>query len=113
MNGIPQNYNFSEVAKRYEERIRNLMKMLSEISNENLEQVDFQKKLEEEIIDFEKMIDEECMIRAVATHKINMSLISRLRELNYDFKQDKNIPSYENIINMTVNSLKNIKININ
>lgn len=103
--------NFGDVAKKYEEKIKKLMLHLPELSDENLDIKETEKKIEDDLIDFEKVIDEECMNRVIATHRINMALISKLRDLKYDFNQDKTGPSYESVINTTINSLKNININ--
>ena len=78
----------------------NNLPTIDEITNSSIK--------EEELISFEKLMDEECMNRIIATHKLNMMLVGKLREMNYDFTKDKTVNSYENIINNTVNYLNNI-----
>lgn len=88
----------SELSKKYEEKIKTIMQTLGEVQfnhPDNLKSV--QEKVEYDIIDFEKTIDEECMNRIILTHQINMRLIGKLRELRYDFNQDKSSQSYDNI----------------
>ena len=104
--------NFSETAKKYDEKIKKIMLSLSNVSNEDPDILrDAQKKIEDEIIDFERIMDEECMNRVVATHRMNMGLIGKLRELKYDFTEDKNKINYDAIIGQTISSLKNLNNN--
>lgn len=103
----------SEQSKKYEEKIKTLMQTLGEVNYhypENLKII--QKKVEEEIVDFEKTIDEECMNRINLTHQINSKLIGKLRELRYDFNQEKSHQSYDNIKNNAVNYLNELNKNL-
>lgn len=108
------NINFSESVRKYEERIRNIMQLLAEISIENPNDVerirDIQKRIEEEMIEFEKLIDEECMNRTIATHRVNMALINKLRELKYDFNQEKQMLTYDSVMDNVKNMMKNINL---
>ena len=89
-----------ESAKKYEDKVKELMQSLSEVQFNDADTIKLaEKKVEDRIIDFEKSIDEESMSRIVATHQINMRLIAKLRELRYDFNQDKSLHNYENIRN--------------
>jgi uncharacterized protein YPO0396 len=104
--------SLSDLSKKYEEKIKTLMQTLGEVnynSPENLKII--QKKVEDEIVDFEKTIDEECMNRIILTHQINTKLIGKLRELRYDFNQDKPHQSYDNIKNNAVNYLNQLNTN--
>ncbi len=105
-------FSLSEQSKKYEEKIKTLMQTLGEVNYnfpENLKTT--QKKVEEEIVDFEKTIDEECMNRIILTHQINTKLIAKLRELRYDFNQEKSLQSYDNIKNNAINYLNQLNTN--
>ena len=103
----------SEQSKKYEEKIKTLMQTLGEVNYHNTENLKtIQKKVEEEIVDFEKTIDEECMNRISLTHQINSKLIGKLRELRYDFNQEKSHQSYDNIKNNAVNYLNKLNKNL-
>ena len=110
MNGV--NNLQADLIKKYEEKIRNIMLGLCEISPDNTERLnDIQKKIESEIIELEKIIYEESINRTVITNKINSALISKLRESDYDFNQDKSEHYYDNIIHATMNSMNNFNSN--
>ena len=110
MNGV--NHPQFDVIKKYEEKIKNIMLGLCEISPDNNEKLnDIKKKIESEIIELEKIINEESINRTIITNKINTALISKLRETDYDFNQDKSQHYYENIINNTINSMNNFNSN--
>jgi len=103
----------SELSKKYEEKIKTIMQTLGEVNYNSFENMKFiQKKVEDEIIDFEKTIDEECMNRIILTHQINLKLIGKLRELRYDFNQDKSNQSYDTIRNNAVNYFNQINSNL-
>jgi hypothetical protein len=100
---------YPDLIKKYEEKIKSIMVGLSDMSMENVDNINtIQKKVENEIIEFEKIIDEESMNRIVATHKINNILITKLREARYDFCQEKVQQNYEQIINNAANALNNL-----
>lgn len=106
------NYPQFDVIKKYEEKIKNIMVSLCDISTENTQNVNnIKKKVENEIIDLEKIINEECMNRTMITNKMNNASIARLRESDYDFNQDKSQHYYENIINNTINAMNNFNNN--
>jgi hypothetical protein len=110
MNGV--NYPQVDIIKKYEEKIKNIMLGLCEISPDNSDKLnDIKKKIESEIVELEKIINEESINRTIITNKINTALIAKLRESDYDFNQDKSHHYYENIINTTINSMNNFNSN--
>ncbi len=111
MNGA-NNYPQYDVIKKYEEKIKNIMIALCDVSQENNQNLNgSKKKIENEITELEKIINEECMNRTMITNKLNNALIARLRESEYDFNQDKSQHCYENIIKNTINSMNNYNSN--
>jgi hypothetical protein len=108
VNNVPT----TPVFKKYEERVVNIMQIISDSNYQNEELVNStQKKIEDELREVDKMIDEEIIYRTIGSHKINIALIGKLRELRYDFNQDKSNMNYENIINNAVNALVNLNNN--
>jgi hypothetical protein len=111
MNSVSNSLQF-DVIKKYEEKVKNIMLDLCEITPDNSEKMDeIKKKIESEVIELEKIINEECINRTVLSNKINTALIAKLRESDYDFNQDKSQHYYENIINTTINSMNNFNLN--
>jgi hypothetical protein len=107
MNSTPN--SLAEVQKKYEEKVKSIMTQLTKLSTDDANLAkEAELKLEQEIISFEKLMDEESMNRINWAYKANLALVAKLRDLRYDFNQDKSSQNYENMLSSIANSLKNI-----
>lgn len=107
------NFRLDSISRKYEERILNIIQILTEINIENDVGNDcIQTRLDNELIDIDKLIEDNTIKRICGVHKINMALIGKLKEYRYDFNDERShINNYESILNNSARYLRSINLN--
>ncbi len=101
----------NEPSRKYEEKMKVIFELLGKV--EFGEGHPSQKLLEDELMEVEKIIDEESMSRIAKTHEVNMKLIAKLKQLRYDFNQEKTLQDYDSISTNAANQLLALNSNLN
>ena len=99
----PSQIDLNEPSRKCEEKIKCLLELLGKV--EFSEGHPSQKLLEDEMVEIEKLIDEESMSRVAKTHEVNMKLIAKLKQLRYDFNQERTVQDYDTIRMNAANQL--------
>ena len=87
-----------DISSIYFKKIDQIIQTLNENETSEEDTLRKEKKFDELIKEFEKLILDNCVDRIYDTHVLNLRLISKLSQKNYDFTRGRRNSTYENII---------------